>query len=91
MYSNTGNVLSIGEEYNISNIKSTLELLSSDYSITYAITVTNLGNTEMEIFSIMRLPDDLEYVTSDYTVGNDKICDMDKCINEVEQTIYLTI
>jgi len=65
-------------------------LPNSNSTITYAVDITNTGNQEMKIVSITGLPDNLEYVLTDYNVG-DKLCESDKCSLGFTKIILLTL
>jgi len=68
------NALSNWEDYDVNKISSSLSLPNSNSSITYYVTVTNLGNVEAGIQDITGLPSNLIYSISNYTL-NDTLCD----------------
>jgi len=65
-------------------------LPNSDSTVTYAVDITNTGNQEMKIASITGLPDNLEYMVTNYNIG-DKLCESDKCSLGFTKTILLTL
>ena len=70
----TNNATSNWEEYNINEIEASINLPENNSTITYAITITNIGNAEMGILDITGLPNNLNYSVSNYTLKN-KLCD----------------
>ena len=85
------NVISNYEEYNKNLISSSFNLPNSDSFITYKIKITNFESQVMGISSISGLPDNLEYLIDEYTLG-DRICDNNnKCNLGITKDIYITI
>ena len=70
----TNNAISNWEEYNTNNISASIDLPSSNSTITYEVEVTNLGNVEMGIFEISGLSNNLKYSISNYNL-KDVLCD----------------
>ena len=60
-------------DYNIDNVSLGFSLPYEDSYVSYNVSVTNIGNVEMGVFSISGLPDNLEYSLSNYKIG-DKLC-----------------
>ena len=87
----TNQAVSYYENYNVSNISSTINLPNADSSITYKVKVTNFGNTEMGIRSITGLPSNLDYEISGYTL-QDRICDANnQCKLGISKEFYITV
>lgn len=85
------NASSSYEDYNIAALLTELSLPTANSQITYKVTITNFGNTEMGIFSIENLPENLEYELTDYNL-QDKICDTNNnCTLGAQKVFYLTI
>ena len=80
---------SLSEDYNKASIKVGTLLPNSASTVSYAVDITNTGNQEMKLASITGLPDNLEYVLTDYNIG-DKLCQNDKCSLGFTKTIILT-
>ena len=81
------------EEYDVSSILASLALPNADSTITYDVTVTNIGNIEMGILSVTGLPNNLTYSISNYNV-KDILCDdtdSTKCKLGSETTLHITI
>ena len=70
----TSSALSYYEEYNVNNISTSIYLPNASSTVTYEVTVTNLGNAEAGIRSITGLPSNLEYTLNNYTL-EDVLCD----------------
>ena len=81
---------SLSEDYNKASIKVGTLLPNSASTVSYAVDITNTGNQEMKLASITGLPDNLEYVLTDYNIG-DKLCQNDKCSLGLTKTIILTL
>lgn len=71
------------EEYDSNTISSSISLPSSDSKVTYNVTITNLGNTEMAVTNITGLPNSLNYSLEGYTLdrilcddGDNTICNL---------------
>lgn len=89
--STTENASSSYEDYNIAALFTELTLPTVNSQITYKVTITNFGNTEMGIFSLENLPENLEYELSNYNL-QEKICDTNNnCTLGAQKTFYLTI
>lgn len=87
----TTSSLSNYAEHENDNISMGIVLPYEDSTITYDVTLTNLGNVEMGIFDITGLPDNLEYSILGYDL-KDKICDSsNKCKLGANETISITI
>ena len=88
----TNGGVSASEDYNKTIVRGGGGVLlpNSNSTITYAVDITNTGNQEMKIVSITGLPDNLEYVLTDYNVG-DKLCESDKCSLGFTKIILLTL
>ncbi len=81
------------EEYNVSNISSSINLPNSDSTVTYRVTIKNIGNIEAGILKITGLPDNLKYTLSNYNL-EDPLCDDNdstKCKLGSTTTIEITI
>ncbi len=75
------------------DIAGSITLPNATSSVTYAITVTNLGNTEVGLSSVTNLDSRLQYTISGYTEGT-KLCDdsnPDNCSLNSISTFYITI
>ena len=95
LLSNSSQATSESEEYSSTGFTSNITLPNQDSSVTYAITVKNLGNVEMGILDITGLPNNLEYSINEenYKLG-DKICDdtqTSKCKLGATKTVYITL
>ncbi len=86
----TNSGTSLSEDYNKASIKIGTLLPNSNSTVSYEIDITNTGNQEMKLASITGLPDNLEYMTTDYNIG-DKLCENNKCSLGFTKTILLTI
>lgn len=87
----TKDVLTNYIDYDVNSIFSEIYLPYDDSSITYKVSITNFESTEMGIFDITGIPDNLEYSISNYVL-KEKICDDDsKCNLGVTKDIYITI
>ena len=62
------------EDYNVSNISSSITLPSSNSTVTYRVTIKNIGNIEAGILKITGLPENLKYTLSNYNL-EDPLCD----------------
>lgn len=81
------------EEYDVRSIITSVSLPNADSTITYDVTVTNIGNVEMGILSISGLPNNLTYSISNYNL-KDVLCDDNdntKCKLGSETTLHITI
>lgn len=81
------------EEYTESSIISSVYLPYSDSTVSYDITITNLGNAEMGISEILGLPDNLTYSITGYNIL-DTLCDdtdSNKCKLGSVTTLHVTI
>lgn len=78
-------------DYNKDRLLSSVSLPNSNSTITYKISVTNIGNSEMAIKTIKGLPSNLTYSLKDYTL-REKICDSNnKCTAGITKEFYITI
>ena len=80
-------------DFGIDKVVSDITLPNANSTITYDITITNLGNVEMGIKTITGLPSNLEYVVTGYTMEA-ALCDDNnnsKCTLGSVTTIHLTI
>ena len=80
-------------EYNVKNIFSDISLPNNDSSVTYSITIKNIGNIESGILDITGLTSNLKYELLDYNLG-DILCDnsnSSKCKLGSTSTILLKI
>lgn len=73
-YDATSLAIASSSEYAEELLISDISLPNADSTITYQVTVTNYGNTEMGIYEFNGLPENLTYEVSGYTM-QDKICD----------------
>ena len=90
-YSATGLATASSNNYAEELLISNINLPNADSTITYQVTVTNYGNTEMGIYEFTNLPSNLTYEVSDYTM-QDKICDSAaNCALGAIKSFYLTI
>ena len=62
------------EDYNVNNISSSIDLPNSDSTVTYKVTIKNIGNIEAGLLKITGLPDNLQYTISNYNL-EDPLCD----------------
>ena len=62
------------EEYNVNNISSSIDLPNSDSTVTYRVTIKNIGNIEAGLLKITGLPSNLQYTISNYNL-EDPLCD----------------
>ena len=89
--SNSNKVTMNDINYNVSNITSSVKFEDKESFITYKVTITNYGNTEMSISNIYGLQDDLEYSIDEYNI-KDKICNRDNnCTLGINKDIYITV
>ncbi|MBR3209147.1 MAG: hypothetical protein IKF82_02650, partial [Bacilli bacterium] len=72
--STTSDGISNWEDYNVNNISSSIDLPNSDSTVTYRVTIKNIGNIEAGILNITGLPNNLKYTISDYNL-EDPLCD----------------
>ena len=72
--STKGSAISNWEEYNVSDISTSISLPNSNSEVTYQLEITNLGNIEVGILDIIGLPSNLKYTLDDYTM-KDMLCD----------------
>lgn len=87
------NGISTFEDYNVKKILTEIKLPNSSSTVTYAINVLNVGNTEMALANITGLPSNLTYTVDNYNL-KDKLCDDDdssECSLGSTTTILLTI
>lgn len=83
--------LSTYEDYNISSLSMGVNLPNSNSTVTYKVSITNLGEPVMGIKSISGIPSGLTYTLTDYTLKN-KICDSnDVCNLGITKDFYITI
>lgn len=73
------NAASLYEEYNVSNITSSITLVDESSSVIYKVPVYNLGNTYMGIKNININNENLQVEILNYNL-KDKICDSQKCL-----------
>ena len=88
---NSGN--SVYEEYSWSSFSSDINLPHDNSKVTYAVTVTNIGNAEMGITEVSDLPENLTYTIDGYEIGS-TLCDdndNEKCKLGSVTTLYITI
>lgn len=79
------------DDYSFDEVTSGITLPNKNSSITYEISITNFGNTEMGIYDILNLPDNLTYTLDDYKIG-DMLCNKNNdCSLGIVKTFYLTI
>ena len=87
----TNDGISSAEDYNISSIYGTVELPNQNSTVTYKVDVTVFLSSEMMIKSITGLNENLEYVLTDYTIG-DILCDSNyQCNFGATKEFYITI
>lgn len=72
--STTSGAISNWENYNVSSISSGIQLPNNDSTVTYHVTVMNIGNIEACISAISDLPNNLTYSINNYNL-NDVLCD----------------
>lgn len=84
------NAVSLYEDYNINNVTSEINLLSSDSYIIYDVDIYNLGNVIMGIKDITINDDNLKLEVLDYNL-KDKLCSDNICTLGVKKTIRLKI
>ena len=93
----SNNGLSIGMDYNINNINGSIRLPSSSSSVTYTVTVTNIGTVDMGILSAIVYVNGnsnilkAEIDPSDYVLGN-KLCNTSNvCNGGISKSFDVTI
>ena len=89
----TNGAISSYEEYNESSIMSSIDLPNSNSTISFDVTVTNIGNIEMGISEIIGLPDNLDYTITGYNIP-DTLCDDNdstQCKLGSTTTLHVTI
>ena len=87
----SGGGLSNAENYNMHNIYGNLTLPNANSTVTYKIDATVFLAPEMGILNITGLDSNLEYVLTDYTLG-DKLCDTNnECNYGATKEFYITI
>ncbi len=81
------------EEYDVSDIYTSMSLPNANSTITYEVTITNLGNAEVGIEDITGLPSNLEYTLNNYTLESVLCDDSDntKCKLGAVTTLSITI
>ena len=77
------------EELDDDNINISLNLPENS-TMSYRISITNLGAIEMGVLNIAGLPENLAFELSDYNLG-DKICEEDRCKLGITKTFNLTL
>ncbi len=83
-------------DYNVDNIHGTISLPNSNSTVTYEVDVTNIGNVEIGILSVVTTANGnsnvLEAVidSNDYTVGT-KICNNNACSGGITKTMRVTL
>lgn len=83
--------ISVGEDYNKTNIFSEINLPNENSEIIYNVTITNMGNVEMGIGKITGLDSNLEYELLDIQEGKDRICEGSTCTKGATKTVKLKI
>lgn len=79
------------ENYDVESIVGEATLPTANSTITYRVGVTNFGNTDMGIYSISGLPNNLMYEITDYSL-HDKLCDSTgKCSLGATKNFYIII
>ena len=81
------------EEYDANTVSSSISLPNSDSSVTYNVSITNLGNTEMAVTDITGLPSNLNYSLDGYVLDR-ILCDISdntKCNLGSVTTFQITI
>ena len=81
------------EDYNVDSISASVVLPNQNSTITYDVTITNIGNTEMGILDITGLPNNLDYTISNYNL-KDPLCDDNNsslCMLGAVTTLQITI
>ncbi len=78
------------EEYNVSNITSSINLNSEESYIIYEIDVYNLGNVDVTISNFSIDNENLNAELIDYNIG-DKICEDTKCNLGVKKKIKIKV
>ena len=89
----TSDGISNWEDYNVNNISSSIDLPNSDSTVTYKVTIKNIGNIEAGLLKITGLPDNLQYTISNYNL-EDPLCDDNdntKCKLGSTTTLDITI
>ncbi len=69
---NSGTISNL--DYNVDNINGTINLPNSNSTVSYTVTVTNIGNTEVGFSNVLLSDSRLDYDISGYTEGT-KLCD----------------
>ena len=91
--STANNATSSYEKYSYKNAYSTITLPNSNSSVTYNVSVTNIGNAEMGIKTITGLPSNLKYTLNGYNLET-SLCDSNnnsKCTLGSVTTFQITI
>ena len=81
------------EDYNVDSIYSGISLPYSDSTVTYNVSIVNVGNMEASISDIVGLPSNLTYTLNNYNL-RDMMCDDNdstKCKLGSNTTISITI
>lgn len=87
----TNKVTTSYTDYNINSISTKVNLLETSSMVTYQVEVTNIGSTEMGIYKITGLPENLEYELNDYVL-KDALCDnKNNCSLGIKKVFYITI
>lgn len=90
-YSATSSATASSNDYAEELLISNINLPNADSTITYEVTVTNYGNTEMGVYELSGLPSNLTYEVNGYKI-QDKICDAAaNCTLGASKTFYLII
>ena len=91
LFNTTNNGVSNSEEYNISNIYGSINLPSSNSTVTYKVDVTTFLGAEMKITNISGLSENLTYELSGYTL-NKPLCNTNnECNYGSTASFYITI
>ncbi len=91
LLSNSDNVISKEEDYNVKNIYSNLTLPNQNSTVTYRVEITNIGNVEMGIFDITSNISNLEVKPIGEYNLKDKICVDDKCALGIKKYIDIEV
>jgi len=79
------------QDYNIGSISGTVDLVNEDSYVTYEVRVVNLGASEVGIYEIQNIPDNLELSLENYQL-QDMICDdQNECNLGIYKTFYLKL
>ena len=92
-FGSSNNGTSNWEDYNTNEIHTGISLPNSNSTVTYDVSIVNLGNVEASINDILGLPNNLEYTLNNYEL-REMLCDdndTDLCKLGSTSTVSITI